>query len=84
MRERYIIIHVFFYLCDYTPVLIFDVAFKRQFVFHAELGSYQTYQKGSIWIDDKVNTNVGNAYDPIALGNSQHPQMVSTSSIGIL
>lgn len=54
----------FFYLCDYTTVLIFILALKRQVVFHAELGSYKTYQKGSIWIYDKVNTNVGNAYDP--------------------
>lgn len=51
-------------MCDYTTVLIFIVALKRQVVFHAELGSYKTYQKGSIWIYDKVNTNVGNAYDP--------------------
>lgn len=37
---------------------------KSQVVFNAEMGSSKTYQKGSIWIYDKVVTNVGNAYNP--------------------
>lgn len=36
----------------------------NQAVFLAEIGSGRTYQKGSIWIYDKVVTNVGNAYNP--------------------
>nr|XP_034300392.1 complement C1q-like protein 4 [Crassostrea gigas] len=38
--------------------------FKKQVVFHAEMGSSKTYNKGSIWVYDKVATNVGNAYNP--------------------
>lgn len=37
---------------------------KSPVVFHAELGSYKTYQHGSIWVYDKVVTNVGKAYNP--------------------
>ncbi|XP_052722578.1 complement C1q-like protein 3 [Crassostrea angulata] len=37
---------------------------KKQIVFHAETGSSKTYQKGSLWVYDKVITNVGNAYNP--------------------
>lgn len=43
----------------------FILASKKQVVFHAETGSSKkTYQKGSVWIYDKVVTNVGNAYNP--------------------
>lgn len=50
----------------YLYLLIFDFisAFKKQVVFHAEMGSSKTYNKGSIWVYDKVATNVGNAYNP--------------------
>uniref|UniRef100_A0A8W8KMK6 C1q domain-containing protein n=1 Tax=Magallana gigas TaxID=29159 RepID=A0A8W8KMK6_MAGGI len=37
---------------------------KSPVVFHAELGSYKTYHHGSIWVYDKVVTNVGKAYNP--------------------
>ncbi|XP_052722580.1 complement C1q-like protein 4 [Crassostrea angulata] len=36
----------------------------NQVVFLAEIGSGRSYQKGSVWIYDKVVTNVGNAYNP--------------------
>nr|XP_034300409.1 complement C1q-like protein 4 isoform X2 [Crassostrea gigas] len=36
---------------------------KDQVVFHAEMGSNKTY-KESIWVYDRVVTNVGNAYNP--------------------
>lgn len=28
------------------------------------MGSDQTYNKGSIWVYDKIVTNIGNAYNP--------------------
>lgn len=36
---------------------------KDQVVFHAEMGSSKTYDKGSIWVYDEVVTNVGNSYN---------------------
>lgn len=42
----------------------FILASKKQVVLHAETGSSKTYQKVSVWIYDRVVTNVGNAYSP--------------------
>lgn len=36
---------------------------KDQVVFHAEMGSSKTYYGNSVWVYDKVVTNVGNAYN---------------------
>nr|XP_034300414.1 complement C1q-like protein 4 isoform X2 [Crassostrea gigas] len=38
---------------------------KTPVVFHAEMSSHKTFEKGSIWIYDKVVVNEGNAYNPI-------------------
>lgn len=40
------------------------LASKSPIVFHAEMGSDKTYNKGSIWVYDKLVTNIGNAYNP--------------------
>ncbi|XP_056012364.1 complement C1q-like protein 3 [Ostrea edulis] len=32
--------------------------------FHAEIGSNRIYKGGSVWVFDKVVTNLGNAYNP--------------------
>eukprot|EP00105_Crassostrea_gigas_P003618 XP_011416526.1 PREDICTED: complement C1q-like protein 2 isoform X1 [Crassostrea gigas] len=37
---------------------------KTPVVFHAEMGSHRTFEKGSIWNYDRVVTNEGNAYNP--------------------
>lgn len=55
--------HILIHIINY-PFYICIAGSINQVVFLAEIGSGRTYQKGSIWIYDKVVTNVGNAYSP--------------------
>lgn len=43
---------------------LYILASKTPVVFHAEMGSHRTFEKGSIWNYDRVVTNEGNAYNP--------------------
>lgn len=55
--------HILIHIINY-PFYICIAGSINQVVFLAEIGSGRTYKKGSIWIYDKVVTNVGNAYSP--------------------